>query len=289
MQCFENSGAFASLDRDAFKFRHKLLGHPALSLENLAQVLPALPKERVMYSMRKLQNGDDFESTFAKRPAEQGIEATIEQIRTSDSYIMVSGPEVHPSFAPLHRELMADVESVMRAQGVGDHAVDPQLYLFIASPGSVTPFHIDRYSTFLMQFRGSKTVTVFPQWDERVVSLPHTEAYMAYANTRLPWSDERNAFGKPYEFSPGEALHIPFAAGHHVRNGTGDVSISMSIIFNTDESVRWRHALAFNHRARKLLGRVGMQPAPVAVHAWRDSIKSSAFSLASRLKRGAVA
>jgi len=66
------------------------------------------------------------------------------------------------------------------------------------------------------------------------------------------------------------------------------VSISMSIIFNTDESVRWRHALAFNHRARKLLGRVGMQPAPVAVHAWRDSIKSGAFSLARRLMRTAA-
>jgi hypothetical protein len=285
MQCFENTEGVSSFDRAAFRLRHKLLGHPALSLENLAAVIPALPRQRVMYSTRKLQNGDDFEGTFANRPEVHGLEESIERLRTSDSYIMVDGPEVHPSFAQLHRDLMADVEAIMRERGVGDRPADARLYLFIASPGSVTPFHIDRYSTFLLQFRGTKVVTVFPQWDERVVSRAHTEAYMAYASTRLSWSPERDALGKPYAFSPGEAIHIPFAAGHHVLNGDDDVSISMSIIFNTDESLRWRRALAFNHRARKLLGRVGMAPAPVAVHAWRDSVKSGMLNLLGHLRQ----
>ena len=285
MHCFEDDAGFDQFDRQAFKFRHKLMGHPALSLDNLARVIPALPKKQVMYSMGKLKNGDDFEGTFRGQPKEQGIEQTIENIRVSDSYVMVSGPEVDPSFAPLHRELVADVETLMRRRGAGARIVEPQLYLFIASPGSVTPFHIDRYSTFLMQFRGSKEVSVFEQWDERVVSQVHREAYVAYANTRLPWSQETDRLATRFEFSPGEALHIPFVAGHHVRNGNDDVSISMSIIFNTPQSMGWRRALAFNHSARPVLGRVGLKPAPVGMQAWRDGAKSRLWGAAQSARR----
>jgi hypothetical protein len=39
---------------------------------------------------------------------------------------MVSSPEVDPSFAALHKQLIADVESAMRARGIGNVAVDPK-------------------------------------------------------------------------------------------------------------------------------------------------------------------
>lgn len=284
MQCFEDSPVPDQLDREAFKFKHKLMGHPALSLENLQRVIPSLPKERVMYSKALLQKGDDFEATLKQRPADRTIEETIESIRVSDGYVMVQSPEIDPSFAPLHRELLADVQTLMRRRGVGTEAIDPQLYLFIASPNAVTPFHIDRYSTFLMQFRGSKEVTVFPQWDERVVPSVSREAYVAYANSRLAWSPQADALGTKYQFAPGEAIHIPFVAGHHVRNGGDDVSISMSIIFNTAQSMAWRRALSFNHASRRVLGRFRISPAPVGRSPWRDSAKARIWSAVAKVK-----
>ena len=275
--CFKDDLQSERLDRSPFKFGHKLLGHPALTLENLARALPALPREQVMYSKGLLKNGDDFETTFSRRPKDRTIEETIEAIRTTDSFIMVRSPEVDASFATLYRELIADVELLMRERGVGTQAIDAQLYLFIASPNSITPFHIDRYSTFLMQFRGSKQICVFEPWDDRVVNAPNREAYVARENTRLPWSPDVDPLATSFQFSPGEALHIPFVSGHHVRNGSEDVSISMSIIFNTEESMRWRRALAFNHTARKYLQRMGMRPAPVGAAAWRDATKSGVW------------
>lgn len=274
-ECFDRGLRSEELDRNAFTFGHTLIGHEALTLEHLARVLPTLPPQQVMYSMGMLNNGDDFEGTFRRRPKNITLDQTIESIRTSDSYIMVRSPELHASFAPLHRKLIADVEAVMKARGVGSRPIDPQLYLFIASPSSVTPFHIDRYSTFLLQFRGSKEVCVFPQWDERVVSAPDREAYVARRSTKLPWRNEVDFLGRKFVFRPGEALHIPFIAGHYVRNGPDDISISMSIIFNTVESLRWRRALAFNHASRKYLARIGMRPSAVGVAAWRDGAKSS--------------
>ena len=280
--CFGDGADSRLLDREAFKFRHNLLGHPALTLENLARVIPALPSGKVSYSKGLLKNGDDFEGTFSKRPEDRSIEETIENIRTSDSYIMVNSPEIDPSFVELRKQLISDVETLMRQRGVGDVALDPKLFLFIASPNSVTPFHIDRYSTILMQFRGSKKVCVFSPWDERVVSAANREAYVANRNTQLPWRAETDALSAKFDFSPGEALHIPFVAGHHVRNGGHDVSISMSIIFNTRESMAWRGALNFNYRLRRVLRGFGMVPAPVGESLWRDAAKSHMWSAASR-------
>jgi hypothetical protein len=275
MRCFQDSPSLSRLDRAPFKFGHTLLGHPALGLDNLARVLPALPKARVHYSKGFLKNGDDFESALCKgEPRAMSIEETIEQIRVSDSYIMVDGPQEHASFAPLYRELIGDVETIMRRCGVGERVTDPRLFLFIASPNSVTPFHIDRYSNFLMQFRGSKEVSVFPQWDERLVSSENKEAYVALANTKLPWKPEFDALGTKFDFRPGDAVHIPFTAGHHVRNGADDISISLSIFFSTRESLAWQNALRFNHASRGMLQRVGMTPAPVGHQPWRDVGKS---------------
>ena len=47
LQCFEGTLDRDQLDRRAFMFKHKLLGHPALSVQNLAKVIPALPANQV--------------------------------------------------------------------------------------------------------------------------------------------------------------------------------------------------------------------------------------------------
>lgn len=274
LRCFDDGVDASLVDRGPFVCGHKLMGHPALSLESLCRVLPRLPPGQVMYATRRLATGDNFEKTFRQRPLDRSVAETIETIRESDSYIMVNSPQVDEGFAELYQDLIHDVESLMWERGVGDKAISPKLYLFIASPNSVTPFHIDRYSTFLMQFRGSKWVTVSDPWDERVVTSPDRENYVSYVSTQLPWTPEKDGISSRYWFEPGQALHIPFVAGHHVHNGPDDVSISMSIIFNTPQTVDWRDALNFNQRARKVLRRVGMGPGPVGVDPDRDAMKA---------------
>lgn len=236
-----------------------------------------------MYSTKRLQTDADFEKTFRERP-DVPIEAVLDRLRESDSYIMISSPQVAPSFADLYRALLADVSELMALRKLGPTPLQPTLYLFIASPNSVTPFHIDRYSTLLLQFRGSKRVTVFPQWDQRIVPAQPLEDYVARRSTSLRWSPEMNEFGTCYDFSPGEALHIPFAAGHHVENGADDVSISMSIIFNTRESVRWRDALLFNSVARKYLARAGLPVTGVGQDAICDTAKALLWRSAEKAR-----
>lgn len=283
LHSFNETHDFERMDQEPFRFSHTLLGHPALSLDNLANVLPGL-KDRVSYSKDLLSVGDDFEGTFRENPKDKTIEEVIETMHTSNSYIMVNSPEADASFKELHQQLIDDVSALMQRIGVGKEPIDPRLFLFIASPNSVTPFHIDRYSTFLMQFRGSKQVTVFPQWGEQAVSSLNREAYVAYADTNLPFDDQIDSFGDCLDFSPGDALHIPFIAGHHVKNGPDDVSISMSIIFNTEQSIAWRKALRFNFAARRVLQRIGREPYAVGQSAFRDSLKARAWGAFNSLR-----
>lgn len=74
LSCFGSGVDSQRLDRDAFKFQHTLLGHPSLTLENLARVVPALPSDKVTYSQSLLKNGDDFEGTFSKPPKDRSID-----------------------------------------------------------------------------------------------------------------------------------------------------------------------------------------------------------------------
>jgi len=283
LTCFADDIRRDLLDRQAFTFKHKLMGHPALSLENLGRVLPALPPKQVFYSSGLLKEGDDFDRASVDHPNGLTIEQTIENIRTSNSYIMVRAPEADPSFAPLFQELHADVDALMRERGVGTRATGAMLYLFIASPGSVTPFHIDRYSTFLLQFRGTKEVGVFPQWDPRVISPQVREGFVAHAGVRPEWRPEAETLAQRFHFNPGDALHIPFVAGHYVRNGLEDVSISMSIIFNTDETVRQSQAMLLNHRLRSGFRPLGLSPHPVGQAPWRDHLKAGLWAAGSRV------
>jgi hypothetical protein len=287
LKCFDDSCDPALMDQQPFMFQHKLVGHPALSMENLRRAIPALPADHVKYSKGLLKNGDDFENAAYLQKNGLSLEETIESIRTSDSYIMVRSPQVDESFSPVFRELSADVESLLRQQ-TGERGrvlIAPRLYLFIASPNSHTPFHIDRNSTMLMQFRGSKEMVIFPSWQPQVVTDADREAYAAYANTKLPWSPEKDVYAQRFDFRPGNGLHIPFMAGHYVRNGSEDVSISMSIIFNTPRTNMQLNALQFNHQLRKVMRPLGMAPSSVGQVDWRDTTKSNVLRAQQRIRR----
>lgn len=287
LTCFQQDFAPDTLDRSASLFHHRLMGDPALSLQNLARVIPRLPADQVFHSHGQLDLRDDLDRAHLDHRPAQRLAAALEQLRESNAYIMVREPEHHPSFMPLLRQLTDDVARMARAADVPGRLGDIKLYLFIASPNSVTPFHIDRYSTFLLQFRGSKQVCVFPPWDERVVDDEDAEHFFARTGRRPVWRAQAEALGTSFQFAPGQALHIPFAAGHHVRNGSEDVSISLSIIFNTAPTRRLMRALAFNHHARPWLRSLGITPRRVAPDAPGVERKAALWRMGGRILRPA--
>ena len=273
---FESDGSPLLFDRQSFRCRHRLLGHPALELASVARVVQELPREHVFFSSGLVPKDADFDRAHLDYRTGLSLEDTVQNMMTSNSYVMLRQPELHPSFRGLYRELLAEVEGLMRAQGLGARAHDPMLYLFIASPNSVTPFHIDRYSTLLLQFRGSKEVQVAPAWDETVVTAEDAEAFVVRTASRPPpYRPRFEEAAVRYAFGPGDALHIPFVAPHAVKNGPEDVSVSLSIIFNTPETVRHLRVMSLNHALRTRLRPLGYAPTPPNRSPARDRLKSA--------------
>jgi len=285
MKCFDGLLPEHKLDRRPFKIRHSLQEHPALSLANLQKVLPRLPADQVFFSKGSLKKSDNFDRAHIDQKSQFSLEEALADLLRSNAYIMVRSPEVDPSFKDLYRSMQSDVESLIRAQGLGNHAIDPMLYMFIASPKSITPFHLDRYSTLLLQLQGTKKVYLYPAWDERFCTAETLEGFVSQTGVRPTYREDMASFGQCFDFGPGEVLHIPFVAPHHVENGDESVSISLSIIFNTDESNLKTKALMFNHKLRQL-GRIwSWQPAQVNKYPLADAIKGNAYRLVSRLKK----
>ncbi len=276
MRVFEDTEDFANQDRRAFRFRHRLAGHPALQLDNLAKVIPTLPENQVYFSARRMEQGENFDHAITDHRKGHSIEQIIDGIRTSNAYIMVREPEKHASFHELHRELSADIAHSIQRRGFGDRALEPRSYLFISSPNSITPFHFDRASNFLMQIQGTKEVTIFPPFDPRVITDAEYEGHIARSGQEVAWKPAAEPLGTEFHCEPGDALHIPFVAGHSVKNGP-ELSITLSIFFNHNRSMEQMNALLLNNRLRRVLKPLGMSPTPVSRSRRLDSAKSFAY------------
>jgi hypothetical protein len=269
------------LDREPFQFHHNLVNHPALSIENLSKTIPQMPN--ILYSKGLTDLGINFDRAHIDHQNGLTIEETIETIRTSNSYIAIRSPELHPAFKGLFDDLSDDVGHLIRQNGKGNQPLEASCWLFIASPNAQTPFHFDRYSNFLMQIRGSKEVAVFPNFDQRVILDADCEAYMDRTEQRPPWHPELDQYAAKFNFKPGEAIHIPFISGHYVKNGADDVSISLSFFFQTDETLMWTKAMQLNHRMRRHLGRFGIKPSAVGHSPIRDKMKAAVLPTADKV------
>jgi ribosomal protein L16 Arg81 hydroxylase len=155
---------------------------------------------------------------------------------------------------------------------------DAQAFIFVSSPGSITPYHMDPEHNFLLQIRGSKEVRLF---ERSVVGEEELERFhTAGGHRNLAFREEYHARSLACELIPGRGLHFPVHAPHYVRNGP-DVSISFSITFRTPDLER----LVRTHQFNAWLRRRGVPPAPVGQHPGRDRLKSLALRVARKLSR----
>jgi len=278
---FEGEIPYSKLDRQTFEFKHKLANHPALKLENLLAIIPTLPEEKVMYSQNIKDISINLDYSLENDKKASNLEEIKQTLMSGNSLIALRNPELHPSIKAVFDEIVADIGAIMKKNKTGTHPIDPNIWIFIASPNAVTPYHLDRSSNFIFQIRGSKELAVFPPRDQRVMAKKNFEAYLDWNGSCPGWSEGIDHLATKYHFKSGEAAHIPFISGHYVKNGPEDISITISIFFQTEETLKWTNAMRFNNRLRKL----GLSSKEVGVSHSVDSIKSGIFKIVSGISR----
>ncbi|MEZ5654611.1 MAG: cupin-like domain-containing protein [Sphingobium sp.] len=235
--------AHAYPDKPA-KLTHGLTDHPLLTLPAIADLAARMPPENVEYNRGDLPLGIRAEET-----PENGLSLadTIRTIEENGSWAVLKNVERDPVYAQLLEEALAPLQSLVEA------ATGPMLhreaFIFLSSPGSVTPFHMDPEHNILLQIRGGKTMTLFPPHDPETVPPQQSEAFARGGHRNLHWEGRFAERGTPVPLSPGEAVLVPVKAPHFVRNGDA-VSVSFSITWRSRRSVAEGELHSLNARLR---------------------------------------
>ncbi len=239
------------------RLTHSLLDHPLLKREAIAQLADRHPADRVEHNLGTIPVGIRPEDTPSNGLS---IGDTIRTIDENKSWVVIKNVERDPAYAALLDALLGELAPLVEPHtGPMEHR---EGFIFLSSPGSMTPFHMDPEHNILLQIEGEKTMTVFPAADPTLVPPEQSEAFHAGAHRNLSWDETFLAKGDAVLLRPGEAILVPVKAPHFVQNGDA-VSVSFSITWRSERSVAESELHNFNRLLRsKGLPLVSVSPAP---------------------------
>src|SRR5216117_2052129 len=132
-------------NRKPFLFRHHLSDHPLFRLPRLAELARTLPPCIVEYNAGKIPVSlPDWENTpYTGLSAEE----TVRRIEECGSWMVLKRAEADYECLDVLKPLSEPLEPGM---------CEREAAIFVTSPSSITPYHMDKEINFLLQIRGSK-------------------------------------------------------------------------------------------------------------------------------------
>jgi hypothetical protein len=253
-------------EKGPFLIRHDLAEHPLLGLDRLMALARELRPEDV-----ELNAGDVPVSMVGERRPDHdlGPEAVIARIRDCRTWLGLKKVGQIPAYRALIDAVLDQLQPHIAPLFPGMY--NREGFIFVTSPRSRVPYHMDPEHNFLFQIQGAKMFTLFDQRDREL--LPETEIERHYSdeNRKMVLRPEHAPRGRPISLAPGDALHVPINAPHFVQT-EGDVSVSFSITFRSPGADRRQRVYVLNRRLRSL----GLTPAPVGLSPARDRLKLGA-------------
>jgi hypothetical protein len=252
---------------------HGLAGHDLLTPESLAKLARRIRAVDVEYNRGDLPVGLDPADVPANGLE---VEETIRTIETNGSWMVLKFVEQDPEYRAFLHDILAELEPVV-AVATGA-MLKLQGFIFLSSPGSVTPFHFDPEHNILLQVRGTKRMIVFPAGDESIAHGAHHEAFHAGGHRNLPYDERFASRGEAFDLVPGRGIYVPVKAPHWVQNGPG-TSISLSITWRS----QWSYDEEYAHGFNRLVRRIGVRPRMTRRHPRGNRLKSIGYRAAMKL------
>jgi len=252
-----------------FALQHSLVGHPLLSLTRLAQLVQELPRDLIEFNGGNAAIDQDPDTTPALDlvPVE-----VVRQIEQCGAWMVLKRVE---KSAPYRALLDEALMSLARARGF--HSLKEagftgiEGYIFVSSPHTTTPFHLDAEDNFFVQIHGEKVFHIFDNRDHSIADTRDIErAITRHRNLRFEESfDQRKV---SFALGPGDGCFVPYLWPHWLRTGSS-YSISMAITWKSEQARRTNEL----HFANSMLRKIGLAPRAPGVHPWGDAIKLAVF------------
>ncbi|MDB5702697.1 MAG: transcriptional regulator [Sphingomonadales bacterium] len=256
------------------KLRHDLIGHAMFELEALVALAGRMRPTDVEYNRGDLPVGVDENASIGNGLS---IAETIRGIEQNGSWMVLKFIEQDPEYNALLDGVLDELMPIVG--NVTGPMLKREGFVFISSPGSVTPFHFDPEHNILLQLRGTKSMTVFPADDEAIVAGIEHERYHIGGHRNLPWREEIAPKGRVFDLTAGEAVYVPVKAPHWVQNGPS-VSISLSVTWRSE----WSYMEADARGMNSVLRRIGMSAAAPKRFPHRNLVKSVGYRAIRRVR-----
>lgn len=250
-----------------FLIGHRLCDHPLFELDSLLELGRRLPESCIEYNAGNIPVSMD--QTVTPRTG-LSAEETIRRIAECKSWMVLKYVENDPIYRQMLEQCLAEVRPY--SEPIAPGMRKPHGFIFISSPGSITPYHADPEHNFLLQIRGNKIVHQFDARDRSLLSEQELERFYGDHVRNLTFKEEYRKKAWVFDLQAGQGLHFPVTYPHFVQNGP-EVSVSFSITFRTPDLDRRTAAYQFNNGMRKR----GLSPSPVGKSAWKDSLKYQAM------------
>jgi hypothetical protein len=265
----------AQFPHQPFLVKHNLVGHSLFSIERLLGLAKRLPEKNVEYNAGNIpvDMGNQLSPRTGLSPEE-----TIRRIQEARSWMVLKYVENDPEYRRLLDQCLDEVKELSEAMVPG--MCQREGFIFLTSPNSVTPFHLDPEHNFLLQIRGRKQVNIFDPHQNEVITEADIERGLFGKIRKLVYKEEFQPKGQLFELDAGVGLHFPLVAPHWVKN-LDNVSISFSITFRSRESERRATLHELNSRLRAR----GLNPAPVGDSRIKDTAKYQGARAVRRLRR----
>jgi hypothetical protein len=252
---------------------HALSDHPLLQIDALVE----LGKRQQARNLVRTHSADatagtSFGDAPNLHPNAKGAVATLSDIATARAWMSLLNVQADPIYRGFIDEILDEVRPIVDRR-------DPGMcyragWIFVSSPGAVTPFHIDHEHNFIMQIRGEKRLYTWDHLDRTVVSEAAQERFHdAHSRDLVVWDEAWRARARVFELAPGMGGYMPSTSPHMVENGDGP-SITISFTYYTD-ATRQRELL---YRGNAQLRRLGLDPAPVGASPGRDRVKHAVLA-----------
>ena len=261
-------------DRAPFLIEHNLADHPLLQLPRLIELASALPAESVEYNAGDIPVNQDPALT---PHTGLSVDETLRRIERCNSWMVLKYVGQEPEYRQLLDSCLDQIQPVV--DDICPGMTERKAFIFVSSPGAVTPYHVDFEYNFLLQIRGEKDITVFDAFDRSLLSEVQRERFVSGAPRNLVFRDQFADKGTTFHLKPGTGVHVPLTSPHWVKVGPS-VSISFSITFQSRVSDKRIGA----HSTNALLRRLGMSPVEVGQSEMRDAMKYTAHRILRRVQ-----
>ena len=263
---------------------HDLSDHPLLQLDALVELGRRQQARKLVRTHTAAATAaTSFADAPTLHPTGKTAEETLRDVARANAWMSLLNVQADPIYRAFIDEILDELRPAL-------DPIDPGMcyragWIFVSSPGAVTPYHIDHEHNFIMQIRGTKRLYTWRHDDRAVLTERALEKFHdAHSRELVTWDDHFRERARVFELAPGLGGYMPSTTGHMVENGP-EPSVTISFTYYTDAT----RANELLYRGNARLRRLGLTPHPIGTSASRDRVKhavlSSAFRAQSLVKR----